>query len=119
MRMRSEEQGSEATIKPKKFDPKRWKDWSDQFDVYLLHHKGTQFAPLDYIIRPEPLPAGHIHATEREASLYRYPPTGAHFREDNMVVYRMLSKLVSGTPSDTWIRDHKRSQNRRMAWIAL
>ena len=46
----SEEQGSKATIKLDKFDPKRWKDWSDQFDVYLSHHKGAQFAPLDYII---------------------------------------------------------------------
>ena len=70
MRMRKEEQGSKATIKPDKFDPKRWKDWSDQFDVYLSHHKGAQFAPLDYIIRPEPLPAGHVHAIKREANLY-------------------------------------------------
>ena len=49
MRMRKEEQGFKATIKPDKFNPKRWKDWSDQFDVYLSHHKGAQFAPLDYI----------------------------------------------------------------------
>ena len=59
MRMQTEQQGSKATIKPNKFDPKRWKDWSDQFDVYLSHHKGAQFAPLDYINQPELLPAGH------------------------------------------------------------
>ena len=99
MRMHKEEQGTKATIKPDKFDPKCWKDWSDQFDVYLSHHKGAQFVPLDNIIPPEPLPA--VHATEREANLYRYPLTGAHFREDNMVVFCMLSKLLSGTPGDT------------------
>ena len=87
MRMRSEEQGTKAMIKPNKFDPKQWKDWSDQFNVYLSHHKGAQFAPLDYIIRPEPLPAGHVHATECEANLYCYPLAGAHFCEDNMVVF--------------------------------
>ena len=70
MRMRKEEQGTKATIKPDKFHPKCWKDWSDQFDVYLSHHKGAQFAPLDYIICPKPLPAGHVHATEREVNLY-------------------------------------------------
>ena len=107
MRMQTEEQGSKATIKPDKFDPKRWKDWSNQFDVYLSHHKGAQFAPLNYIIRPEPLPVGHTHATKREANLYRYLLTGAHFPEDNMVVFRMLSELVTRTPSDTWIRDYK------------
>ena len=107
MRMWSEEQGSMATIKPEKFHPKQWKDWSDQFDVYLSHHKGAQFAPLDYIIRPEPLAARHIHQTECEANLYQYPLAGAHFREDNMTVFRMLSELVSGTPGDTWIHGYK------------
>ena len=118
MKRREEDKSEAPQIKPDKFKPKQWKVWAKQFDVYLSNHKGAQFCPLDYIIRPV-VPAGHIHANAREAALYQYPLTGPHFREDNMQVYRMLSDLVSGTEGESWINEFNRAQHGRNAWLAL
>ena len=118
MRRREEDKIDTPQIKPDKFKPKNWKTWAKQFDLYLSNHKGAQFCPLDYIIRPE-VTAAHTHANPREAALYQYPLTGPHFREDNMQVFRMLSDLVSGTEGESWINQFNRAQHGRNAWLAF
>ena len=57
--------------------------------------------------------------SQRDRELYCYPLNGRHYNLDNMMVYRLLSDVVSGTLGYTWIRDHDRSQNGRAAWMAL
>ena len=118
MRRREEDKTDTPQIKPEKFKTKNWKTWAKQFDIYLSNHKGAQFCPLDYVIRPT-VPAGFVHTNPREAALYQYPLTGLHFREDNMQVYRMLSDLVSGTEAKSWINEFNRAQDGRNAWLAL
>ncbi|MHA7927588.1 MAG: hypothetical protein ACX936_20475 [Marinobacter sp.] len=119
MKRREEDQQEAPSIKPEAFKPNNWKIWSKKFDTYLSNHKGAQYAPLDYVIRPEPLEPGHVHTTQRERDLYNYPLTGPLFREDNAQVYRMLSDLVMDTDGGTWIQDYDRAQNGRAAWFAL
>ena len=91
-------------IKPDKFEPKNWKIWAKQFDLYLSNHKGAQFCPLNYVIYPD-IPVSHTHTTTREADLYRSSLTGPHYREDNMHVFCMFSDLLSGTEGESWIND--------------
>ena len=119
MREWKEERKDTPEIKPKKFVPKEWQVWSKQFDLYLSNVRGKQHAPLDYVVCKEPLPSGHIHTSERERNLYKFPLRGALYREDNRQVYRMLSGLVTGTEGDTWIEEFSRAQNGRTAWLAM
>lgn len=119
MRMRKENKVDSPTIKPEKFTAKKWKTWAKQFNLYLANHKGAQFAPLDYVIRPEEIDIEPGEQTERELQLYKYPLRGAHFREDNMMVYRMLFDLVVGSEGEPWIIEFNRSQNGRAAWLNM
>ena len=57
MQRREEDKTDTPQIKPEKFKTKNWKTWAKQFDIYLSNHKGAQFCPLDYVIRPT-VPAG-------------------------------------------------------------
>ena len=45
---------TQPTIKPGKFNPANWNTWYKQFLTYLSHVQGAQYAPLDYVVRPEP-----------------------------------------------------------------
>lgn len=119
MRIREEGQGEAPSIKPDKFDPDNWTSWSKQFATYLSHVTGQQFAPLDYVLREEPPPIPLGEMTERDRALYSYPLQGRHFNLDNMTAYRLLSDLVNGTTSYTWIFNYDRAQDGRAAWLAL
>ena len=87
MQMRKEDKTDAPIIKPEKFNPKKWKTWLKQFHVYLANQKGAQFAPLEYVIRPKDALVIPGDRTERELQLFNYPLNGAHFKEDNMMVY--------------------------------
>ena len=119
MKLLGEHKVEAPAIKPEKFNPKKWKTWAKQFDVYLSNHRGVQNAPLDYVTRNEPLPIGYVHANDRERELYQYPLTGPRFRDDNMMVYRMLYDLVTGTEGESWITEFNRAQNGRAAWLQM
>ena len=119
MRIREETTQEPPLIKPDKFSEDKWTSWKLQFVTYLSHIQGIQFALLDYVIRTEPPPGPLATMSQRDRELYRYPLNGRHYNLDNMMVYRLLSNVVSGTLGYTWIRDLDRSKNGRAAWMAL
>ena len=117
--MRTETKADPPSIKPAKLDINKWADWSMQFRTYLSSIKGSQLAPVDYIIRqdPSPLPLADLPQTERDR--YDYPLTGPHFKEDNTMVFGLLSDLVYDTPGWVYIQEHHRQQDGRAAWLSL
>ena len=119
MRIREETTQEAPSIKPDKFSEDKWTSWKLQFVTYLSHIQGVQFAPLDYVVRTEPPPGPLATMSQRDRELYRYPLNGRHYNLDNMTVYWLLSNVVAGTSGYTWIRDHDRSQNGRVTWMAL
>ena len=121
MLSRAETKQEAPSIKPEKFNANKWNEWSKQAVTYLSHVNGSNFCPLDYVIRPEPAPAPAALAllSERERVLYQYPHTGRHYDEDNKAVYRLLSDLLNGTTGYEWIQAFERSQNGRAAWLSL
>ena len=125
MKLREDTSDKTPTIKPDKFTPAKWRDFSKAFPMYLSGFKGAQYAPLDYIIRPvlteddEESLASHntftIGIEPRQKDLYNYPVEGRHFTEDNHEVYRLLADLVSGSEGMSWIEEFEMSQNGRAA----
>ena len=97
MRLRDETQREAPSIKPDKFNPLDWTEWSKHFVTYLSHTKGVQFAPLDYVVHQDPPPGPIAAMNARDQALYDYPLVGRHFQEDNMTVYWLLSDLLTGT----------------------
>ena len=119
MCLRDETQQEALSIKPDKFSPNQWTEWSKHFTTYLSHTKGIQYAPLDYVIRTEPPPTVPANMNQRERALYQFPLNSRHFIDDNNTVYRLLCDLLIGTPSYVWVEQYDRSQNGRDAWMAL
>ena len=76
MRLRDETQQEALSIKPDKFDPNQWTEWSKHFTTYLSHTKGVQYAPLDYVIRTETPPTAPANMNQRERALYQFPLNG-------------------------------------------
>ena len=119
MWLREENKQEAPTIKPDKFDPANWTEWSKQFVTYLSHTKGVQFVLLDYVVREDPPPGPLADMTPRDQVLYNYPLAGCHFQEDNMMVYSLLSDLISGKTGFVWVQPFNQAQNGRAAWLAL
>jgi len=116
---REEKHADTPAIKPAKFDPANWNTWHRQFLTYLSHVESAQFAPLDYVVRPEPPLIPLATMTQRTRDQYDFPLEGRDFNKDNHNVYRLLSDLVSGTPGFTWIQPFDEAQDGRSAWQAL
>ena len=110
---------TQPTIKPGKFNPADWNTWYKQFLTYLSHVQGAQYAPLDYVVRPEPPLIPLATMTQRIKAQYDFPLFGKDFVTDNHTVYRLLSDLVNGTPGFTWISPFDQAQDGRSAWQAL
>ena len=119
MLLREENKQEAPTIKPDKFDPANWTEWSKHFVTYLSNTKGVHFVPLDYVVRENPPPGPLANMTPCDQVHYNYPLTGRHFQEDNMMVYCLLSDLISGTTGFIWVQPFNRAQNGRAAWLAL
>ena len=119
MQLREENKQEAPAIKPDKFDLANWTEWSKHFVTYLLHTKGVQFVPLDYVVREDPPPGPLADMTPHDQALYNYSLAGCHFQEDNMMVYCLLSDLISGTTGFVWVQPFDRAQNGRAAWLAL
>ena len=119
MWLREENKQEAPMIKPDKFDLVNWTEWSRHFVTYLSHTKGAQFALLDYVVRENPPPGPLADMTPRDQVLYNYPLVGHHFQEDNMMVYRPLSDLISGTTGFVWVQPFDWVQNGRDTWLAL
>ena len=119
MRLHDEMQQEALSIKPDKFSPNQWTEWSKHFTTYLSHTKGVQYAPLDYVIRTEPPPTAPANMNPRERALYQFPLNGRHFIDDNNTVYRLLCDLLIATPGYVWVEQYDQSQNGRDAWMAL
>ena len=119
MRLRDETQQEAPSIKPDRFSPNQWTEWSKHFTTYFSHTKGVQYAPLDYVIRPEPPPTAPANMNQRERALYQFPLNGRHFVDDDNTMYRLLCDLLIGTPGYVWVEQYDWSQNGRDAWMAL
>ena len=119
MRLCDETQQEALSIKPDKFSPNQWTEWSNHFTTYLSHTKGVQYAPLDYVIRTEPPPTAPANMNQRERALYQFPLNGRHFIDDNNTKYPLLCDLLIGTPGYVWVEQYDRSQNGRDTWMAL
>ena len=119
MRLRDEMQQEALSIKPDKFRPNQWTEWSKHFTSYLSHTKGVQYAPLDYVICTEPPHTAPANMNQRERALYQLPLNGRHCIDDNNTVYRLLCDLLIGTPGYVWVEQYDQSQNGRDAWMAL
>ena len=51
--------------------------------------------------------------------VYHAPHNGAAYKADSKAVHTVLTELTNGTDADQWIKQHKRSQDGRLAWTKL
>ncbi len=107
----------EAGDKPETFNYEKWEDRQDSVITYLRGRKNiTKNVPLYYVIRPIAPPAA---LTEDEEIIFHAPHVGAAFVRDNKEVHQLLTELTNGTDADEWIKQHRRAQNGRQAWLDL
>ena len=103
MHHRDESQPEPPSIKPDKLDHNNWTEWKEHTLTYFSHTLGVQFAPLVYVVRPDPRPVTAATLNERECKLYDFPLTGRQFNDDNKALFRVLADLMSGTTGCSWI----------------
>ena len=109
--------GADLVTKPEMFDYDKWVNWQDSVITYLKGKKNvTRNIPLYYIIRPLPPPD---EPSEEDEIIYNANHTGAAYSTDNKTVHQTLTELTNGTDADQWIKQYRRSQDGRAAWIAL
>ena len=103
--------------KPELFSYDKWVDWQERIITYLKGTKNvTKNIPLYYVIRPNDEPDD---PTDEERIIFNASLEGAAFRVDNNTVHQILTELTNGTDADQWIKEHRRTQNGREAWMAL
>ena len=103
--------------KPDRFNYDKWVDWQDSMVTYLKGRRNiTRDIPLYYIIRPDTAP---LAPTQEEQIVFNAPHTGAAYDNYNSTVHQILTELVNRTDADHWIKQHRRAQNGRAAWLAL
>ena len=98
-------------------DYNKWVNWQDSVITYLKGKKNvTKNIPLYYIIRPLPPPD---EPSEEDEIIYNANHTGAAYSTDNKTVHQTLTELTNVTDADQWIKQYRRTQDGRAAWIAL
>ena len=103
--------------KPEQFVYEKWEDWQETVITYLKGKKSvTKTIPLYYVIRPPDYPAA---PTPEEQIIFNADHTGVAFTADNKAVHQLLTELTTGTDADHWIKQHKRRQDGRQAWLDL
>ena len=76
----------------------------------------TKTVPLYYVIRPSNPPAV---PKEEDEIIFNANHTGASYSTDNKTVHQTLTELTNGTDADQWIKQHRRTQDGRAAWLGL
>ena len=106
--------------KPEQFKYEAWNDWQDSVVTFLKGKKSIRKdIPLYYVIRETPNPIPLVDMTEEDEIIYNAPHNGAAFKLDNRSVHTYLTELTNGTDADQWIKQHKRTQDGRLAWKQL
>jgi hypothetical protein len=110
-------EATDSVTKPESFVYDKWVDWQDSVITYLKGKKNvTKTIPLYYVIRPLLAP---VHPSEEDEIVFNANHVGAAFSSDNTTVHQILTELTNGTDADQWIKQHRRSQDGRAAWIGL
>ena len=108
----------DSVDKPDQFTYDKWIDWQESVITYLKGKKSiSKVVPLYYVIRPVLAPVGTL--TEEEEIIFNTPHNGVAYTADNKTVHTVLTELTNGTDADTWIKQHRRSQDGRAAWRDL
>ena len=106
--------------KPEQFSYDKWTDWQDSFVTFVKGKKSIRKAiSLYYVIREEPNPILPGDMEEEDDIIYHALHNGAAFKADNKTVHTDLTELTNGTDADQWIKQHKRTQDGRLAWTQL
>ena len=96
-----------------------WRPWKRETANFIGSIPGVDGVSLDYIIREDTLPDGHVFASEAERRKYEILLEGAEFMVDNKTVWQIIKKLVSGTSAWSWIERFDKTEDGRGAWKDL
>ena len=110
-------EATDSVTKPESFAYDKWVDWQDSVITYLKGKKNvTKTVPLYYVIRPSNPP---VVLNEEDEIIFNATHTGAAYSTDNKTVHQTLTELTNGTDADQWIKQHRRTQDGRAAWLGL
>jgi hypothetical protein len=105
---------------PDLFSYEKWVEWQDSVVTFMKGTKNVnKNVPLYYVLRPAVNPMDAEDMTNVDRIIYHAPHQGAAYQVDNRAVHSYLTELTNGTDADQWIKQHRRGQNGRAAWLAL
>lgn len=114
-------QKRDLDLKPPKPCPanntSEWRPWKRETANFIGSIPGVDGVSLDYIIREDTLPDGHVFASEAERRKYEILLEGAEFMVDNKTEWQIIKQLVSGTSAWSWIERFDKTENGRGAMM--